>query len=225
MRKFDTFYEHLKEYVEEYGDSLVSYRYRSPDGYKLGMTVHHIRGKSILLTDEQEQILDEIPFEWDGRVKRIMPRTFEKYYFYIQKYYGEHGNCNIPHEYFDADGIGVGAMVSRIRTMKDTLNSQQVERLNAIHFVWKYKNKRVSFEKFCKLHREYEKENGHCHIPIGYVTPDEILLGEMVRNIRSGSRKTTQEQKEILNSIGFIWNPNEYLREKKRKQKKKKKDS
>ena len=70
----------------------------------------------------------------------------------------------------------------------------------------KPRGKAISFEEIVRMFEEYKNEYGHMYIPISYVTKDGFNLGTMVNSIRSGNRKTTPKQKQILDELGFIWN-------------------
>ena len=62
----------------------------------------------------------------------------------------------------------------------------------------------TSFEKLFCLFKEYKEEHGHCNVPRDHKV-GTINLGRMVNSIRTGNRKTTLEQRAMLDSIGFVW--------------------
>ena len=214
MRNFERFYTALIEYTEFFGDTIVPHDYVCDDGYKLGKDVINVRNRRRKLTKEQISLLNAINFCWDAtKLHRIFPNNFERYFASVQEYYEKYGDCNIPQLYINERGERVGIFATRLRSMKDTFNKKQIERLNGINFIWSYKNKRMSFEDFCCRYQEYEQRVGHKYIPNRYVEPDGICLGQMCRNIREGHRKTTPEQKAKLNEIGFVWDMNKYCEE------------
>lgn len=214
MRNFNTFVQHFSSYVEEFGDGYVPIDYVSSDGYALGNRVRDIRSKNTKLNAKERKKVNKLGFEWDGRIQRIMPYTFERYYLVIKEYYEKHGNCHISQKYVNENGISVGVYVSYIRKFKHTLNDLQCKKLDDIHFIWGYKNKRLPFDDFCRLYKEYERRFGNKYMSNRYITPDGILLGQMCRNIRTGRRKTTEEEKKKLNEIGFVWDMDKYCLEK-----------
>ena len=61
------------------------------------------------------------------------------------------------------------------------------------------------FEQVITMLKEYKERHGDCLVPFLYITEDGVRLGSIVNTIRSGSRKTSTEQKEILDTLGFVW--------------------
>lgn len=210
MRDFEKFFNHLLNYIYQYGDAFVPFRYTAEDGYKLGYYVIKVRSGYVKTTEKEKQKLTDAGFEWQGKKYGMKNDTFEKYFHAFKEFYNEHGHCNIPQSYVDKDGKKIGVMATHIRVIQECLNPNQVSRLNELHFIWNYKNKRVPFEEFCRLLEEYRKEKGSCYIPVGYVTQSGVLFGEIARNFRSGTRKVTEEQRKILDSLGFVWKLREY---------------
>lgn len=206
MRHFDMFYEQLVRYFEQYGNLNVKCRYVTPDGYKLGDRITCVRAGRAKITEEQRIILNEINFPWDSRkIRGMQDSNFKRYYNCIKRYYDTHGNCNIPQLYIDENGENVGNMVTYLRTFKNRLNKEQIQLLDEINFAWNVKNHMTSFEEFCRLHDEFKAQHGHCIIPVRYKTKSKVLLGAIANNFRQGKRKLTDEQKAVLDSIGFSW--------------------
>lgn len=63
----------------------------------------------------------------------------------------------------------------------------------------------VPFEKVLELLKEYKREHGDLLVPSRYCTGDGVKVGLIVRNIRKGARKTTAEEKTMLDEMGFVW--------------------
>ena len=64
---FDEVVELLKEYKKEKGNLLISKRYRTPDGIKLGNIVVNIRTGARKTTLEEKARLNELGFVWKVR--------------------------------------------------------------------------------------------------------------------------------------------------------------
>ena len=62
----------------------------------------------------------------------------------------------------------------------------------------------TTFDELVDLLKEYREEYGHCNVPQDYKV-GQVNLGHIVSSIRSGNRKTTSDQKAMLDSIGFVW--------------------
>lgn len=64
----------------------------------------------------------------------------------------------------------------------------------------------LRFEEKYRLLVKYREEHGNCRVSNKYVTPEGVRLGAIVASLRSGRRKTNDLEREILDSIGFLWN-------------------
>lgn len=64
----------------------------------------------------------------------------------------------------------------------------------------KYKH---SIEKICKMIEDFISKNGHCNIPLGYCTEDNIHLGWILDKIDNGMRPISDEDKQILKSYNY----------------------
>lgn len=62
----------------------------------------------------------------------------------------------------------------------------------------------IVFSEVVKLLLDYKKAHGNFNIHVKYEV-DNVRLGYLVQNIRTGNRKTTTEEKNILDTIGFVW--------------------
>ena len=87
--------------------------------------------------------------------------------------------------------------------MKKTTTEEKAK-LDTLGFVWKVREWAIPFEQIISLLEEYKAEHHHCNVPKNYKV-GTINLGQHVKSIRSGRRKTTPEQKAKLDSIGFVW--------------------
>jgi hypothetical protein len=64
----------------------------------------------------------------------------------------------------------------------------------------------LSWEEKIMLLTAYKEEYGDCSPSKKYVAPKEnIPLGKIVENIRTGSVKTNNEQRVQLDGLGFVW--------------------
>ena len=128
--------------------------------------------------------------------------TFEEVFNLLKEYKEEHGHLNIPKDY-KIGTLNLGSIVNAIRNSNRKTTADQKAMLDSIGFVWKLQE-HTSFEDVFRLLEEYKAEHRHCNVPRG-TKVDTINLGEIVKSIRTGSRKTTPEQKAMLDSIGFVW--------------------
>lgn len=118
------------EYYKEHGHLRVPFLYKTARGENLGVWIAYQRdlyqaGNYPL---EKKSQLDEIAMEW-----REDP--WEKRFRLAEAYFREHGNLNIPMRYV-VDGIWLGRWLYSLRKRKDTLNSEQITKLDRIGMRW-----------------------------------------------------------------------------------------
>lgn len=65
--------------------------------------------------------------------------------------------------------------------------------------------KRFDFDTYLRHFEEYVSTFGNSYITTRYVSPDNYTLGNRTKYIRMGVTVLTQEEKEILNRMGFCW--------------------
>ena len=128
--------------------------------------------------------------------------TFEEVFNLLKEYKEEHGHCDVPVA-CKVGTVNLGKIVANIKKGYRKITADQKAMLDSIDFVWEVKEQ-TSFEEVFRLLQEYKAEYKHCDVPYPYKI-GTVNLGWIVSNIRCGKRKTTPEQKAMLDSIGFVW--------------------
>ena len=196
---FETFYEELLRYKEEYGNCLVPKTHVTDSGIKLGKIVQNVRLGGRKITCEQRKLLNSIGFKWRCRAEWV---SFEEFFELLKAYKKKYKNCAVPVNHVTESGVKLGKLVQNFRTGARTVTPKQEERLDKLGFIW---NIQVSFEEFYKLLKEYKAEHGNCMVPASHVTKDGKPLGKILQHIRYGSRHVTEKQREKLDDLGFVW--------------------
>lgn len=200
MRNFEKVIGLLKAYKEEHGDCLVPHSYITESGVHLGNIVNSLRSGSRKTTLEEREKLDSLGFVWS--IKRRFP--FNEVVSLLKEYKEEYGDCLVPKSHITKNGIRLGSIVGSIRNGNRKTTPEQREILDSLGFAWKV-NENLSFGEVVSLLKAYKEKNGDCLVPVLYKTEDGVSLGRIVSNIRSGNRRTTFEEKEVLNNLGFVW--------------------
>lgn len=139
--------EKLKNYVAEYGDTLVPYTFVDKDGSHLGEWVSRQRknyhaGK---LTNERISVLNDINFVWTVDHKTAQRKTvndsFERFYTHLSAYKKVFGNCDVPQVYVSLDGYRLGTAVQKKRLRPERMSEEQIRRLKDIGFLFKSENR------------------------------------------------------------------------------------
>ncbi len=202
IREIDQVIILLKEYKKQYGNCLVPRSYITENGIYLGGIVHSIRTGRRKTSADEKAILDSLGFVW--RVNKT-PLSFEEVVRLLKEYKEKYGDCLVPYSYITEDGVRLGRIVNNIRTGVRKISSTEKEMLDSLGFVWNVDKSLVSFEEVVRLLKEYKKQYGDYLVPRSYITENGIHLGWIVNTIRSGARKTSAEQKAMLDSLGFVW--------------------
>ena len=204
---FDVFYSHLLEYKEQNGDLLVPRRFLSADGYNLGLRVSRKRQsyKQGKLPKAQVEKLNEIGFVWD-----VHADAFEEFYSHLLEYKEQNGDLQVPQSFISPDSYNLGKQVAHKRNdyKEGKLTQEQIEKLNAIGFVWDASvDSDKIFKDFYSHLLEYKEQNGNLQVSQRFVSLDGYKLGSQIsckrRDYKKG--KVPQEQIDKLNAIGFIW--------------------
>ena len=132
-------------------------------------------------------------------------KDFDQVIRLFEDYKKEYGDILVPERYTTKSGIKLGKIVKNIRNGKRKPSADEKAMLNDLGFVWKVKESSWAFEEVVKLLEEYKKKYGDLLVPRYYTTESGVYLGKIVSFIRSGKRKTSTEEKEMLDSIGFVW--------------------
>ena len=134
-----------------------------------------------------------------------MTLSFDEVYQLLVRYVEEHGNSNVPNNYITPEGVGLGTIVKNIRSGKRKISKNERTKLDSIGFVWRARNRGLPFKEVYQLLVKYVEEHGNCNVPQKYVTPEGVCLGQIVASMRSGNRKVSDNEREKLDSIDFVW--------------------
>ncbi|MDC0999084.1 helicase associated domain-containing protein [Alphaproteobacteria bacterium] len=149
------------------------------------------------LTKNQIKRLDEIGYAWDPITER-----WEEGLRWLTKFYNLYGHTEVPVKYRQ-DNFSLGAWVSRQRHQKwrNLLNHEQVQRLEALGFIWNISEKRW-MQGFNAL-RKFNDREGHTLVPQSY-KEDDFQLGAWVRHQRANPLKLSGKQRSLLDSLDTI---------------------
>ena len=138
------------------------------------------------------KIVDSIGSSWDEMFGVLM------------KFKAREGHCNVPGLHCEGT-FPLGSWVGTQRQTKDTMSAERRQRLNDIGFVWDVLDAQWE-EAFAAL-MQFKAREGHCNVPERY-REGNFPLGSWVNRQRLNT-KMSDERKQRLNEIGFIWEPHE----------------
>ena len=202
-------YHELEKYYSQHGDIDVPYYYKTSDGLMLGkwldqQKVNYLKKKNNRLTKEQIDLLNKLGMMWE---------QWDRYYSALEKYYEENGNINVPYYYKTENDLNLGRWLCEqkrlYREKSEKITKTKIEKLEKLKINWNSIND-LWLKNYEALKRYYE-EHGNIDVPTKYETEEEIKLGSWLCRQRlaykgKGRSKITEEQIQLLNNLGMIWN-------------------
>lgn len=195
--KWEQGFDKLVEFRSLKGHCRVPSSY-TLNGFKLGQWITTQRANKDKLSSERLGRLNGVGFVWDPRVA-----FWEEGYANLCKFKATEGHLNVPAK-FKLDGFKLGIWVSTQRTNKEKLQPQQKLKLEQIGFVWD--PLAAKWEEGLNKLRHFKEIEGHCKVPVEFQL-DDFKLGQWVRIQRATQDKLSPKRKEMLNELGFVWDP------------------
>jgi len=206
--------DRLREYVEREGNAVVSQRYVTENGYKLGTWVRdqrykHKKGR---LSTQQEEALGELSgWVWNvqnGRDKGTS-KEWVKGLDRLREYVAREGHARVPWNYITNDNYRLGAWVlrQRIAYRRGKLNAEQRKSLQKlVGWVWNARDSRWPAGLW-RL-RKFVKREGHALVPFNYVAENGHKLGKWVikqRHLYRYGKLSAERQKALEQLAGWMW--------------------
>jgi superfamily II DNA or RNA helicase len=143
--------------------------------------------------------------------------SWYEYYNELTKYLNKYGDCNVPARYKCSLSLGTWVVRQRQLYKYDELENEKIDLLNKLSFLW-HPGKTEWEERYFEL-LEYQENNGDCNVSQKY---DNIKLSRFVTRMRRIYKNAeidnegnlvavgkggsiTNEQKSLLDDIGFTW--------------------
>jgi len=138
-------------------------------------------------------------------------KKWNSFFDQARKYKDTFGDLNVPYNY-TSDGIKLGNWIisSRMKYKRKTLKSWQVAALEGIGIVWSLYDK--TWNQYFELARDYFNEHANLLVVYNFEINGK-KLGNWIVNQRRKFKKGTlnNEQINLLNSIGMVWNKTEAI--------------
>ena len=205
-------FEEAKAYYQKNGNLDIPTNYVTETGIPLGGWIENQRQikrrgqRSTTLTPERVEQLNDIGMIWDK-----FSLSWEQQYLACVEYFDIHGDCDIPRDYMTKDGLKTGAWVRRIRAIRSgrmpqcaDLTPNQIDRLNAIHFIWEDTYTR-RWQYGYEQAKAYFQEYGNLNPPASYTSPQGFNLYKWL--VRQRKIKQSEKRKNTLKAIGYDFDP------------------
>ena len=219
-------YEKLVEFKRQNGHCIVLIEYEQDKSLGRWIRTQRDLRYHNKLTQDRKDKLDEIGFLWkvDCIAAHVCgdDKRWRQQYEKLVEFQRQHEHCRVPSKYKEDVTLGRWVDAQRRRTLQNTkknLLPYRKELLNQIGFAWKVdlavrhadsiagrvfgddKKWRQQYEKLVEFQRQHE----HCRVPCKY--KEDVSLGHWVRTQRDvcTHNKLTQDRKDKLDEIGFVW--------------------
>jgi len=122
----------------------------------------------------------------------------------LSKFRAREGHC-CPSRHHVEGNFKLGDWVSLQRYRRDLMPTERKRRLDAIGFVWDWRDY-VWEQNFAAL-LKFKRRKGHCCVPTLHREGD-LELGWWVATQRRRRKEILAERRTRLNKIGFVWRVN-----------------
>jgi len=204
--QWDSMYDELKEYKQEYGDCNTLSNLRENKSLSFWVSNQRAKYKNKKLSNERIKLLEDIGFEWSQayRAPREFAEKWNKMYEKLKEYKQEHGDCNVPSTYQKNKSLAIWIRNQRADYNEGTLSEDRIKHLTNIGFKWRLKQRLPWEERFTAL-EEYKQTYGNCLVPYPYM--ENKQLGSWVQGQRKNYKdgRLSEEQINRLENIGFVW--------------------
>jgi hypothetical protein len=205
-------YDELVAYRQRFGNADVPLNW--PENKSLATWVINQRRKhrTSSLEAYQVELLNAIDFTWDRQ------KSWQERFAELVEYKRTHGTCIIHSNDGENRELYVWCCNQRQQHRQlmehgsSALTPERVELLESIGFLDESSVQQSSWNERMEELRDYKKQHGHTNVPRSHTK-----LGRWVDTQRTSYRllqmgkssPLTQERIDMLNAIGFEWNPSE----------------
>jgi superfamily II DNA or RNA helicase len=181
--RWEEWYQLLKEFTDREGHSKVPQRYKTQDGYRLGLWVSTQRQAKDYISPERKASLEELTgWVWAERVLGEKTRWVE-WYDLLKVFADEEGHSKPSIKHQTADGHRIGVWVSVQRRSKANLSLERKTQLEALPG-WSWDMLAEQWEEKFQYLKEFAEREGHTNVKQLYKSADGYHLGQWVGNQR-----------------------------------------
>ena len=197
---WDAMYVVLQEYKQAHGNCLVPQSWNGNRRLADWVSDQRVKNNKGQLNAERFRRLEALGFNWDPNNNH-----WEKYFRQLVMFKQEHGHTNVPQRSGKYAELGTWVRNQRAaQRYKRPIMVERARRLDEIGFVWVLVEP-MAWEKMFEALVEFKRIHGHCQVP--QQSREYKRLGKWVntQRTRNKSGKVLPARKQLLDSIGFIW--------------------
>ncbi len=214
---WDMMYQEAKAFHTRHGHLNIPKRYKTPNGYPLGVwlqTQRRVKRGLVygLLTEERIRLLNEIGMNWATRSETAWEVGIQ----HAKEYKQQFGDLDVVVQYVSPDGFCLGRWIANYRhkyvtirdSGKDPFVIHEFQTLDKLGMIWDKRNEQ--FQRGLKAASDYVDRNGNLNVSPNYSTEDGFKLGQWLNNQRTRRKRNNISQKaekelSQLDPLGMRW--------------------
>lgn len=204
-----------KAYWQTYGNLKVPVSYISSDGIRLGKWIRRQRQEYQYASPgdttawERKRRLAEIGMDWEEE------DSWEQKFQLAKEYYDVHGSLDMPGDTV-VEGVWLARWLNGQKARMDgrftgtdkqrkPLSSEQMQKLESLGMKKGVSRRDILWRKRYQEVKNYQKQNGHLHVPIHYPGADGRDLGLWLKKQKTklNAGKLDEDRAALLRELGI----------------------
>ncbi len=204
---WESAFAEIVAFVSIHGHARVPAKYRTKDGFGLGLWISHQRSKQAngtLASDSANRLEALTGWVWDA-----VSIKWEVGYSLLSACAQRQGHVRVPQHFVTADGFALGSWIGtqRVAFVKGKLSTDRIERLNALPG-WVWNSVAAQWEMGYAYLVTFCKKYGDAWVAVDYQTADGFTLGTWAARQRRMYRRGQVDRARIarLEALpGWVW--------------------
>jgi superfamily II DNA or RNA helicase len=198
--KFNTMYNLLKNHVLEFGNCLIDHNDTKYKDIKLEQWIKDTRKNKGILSKKRISMLEEIGFVWS-----VLDHNWMKNFNNLKKYLELNDNIYPSTN----NRLYFWVKSQRDKFIRNKLTLNQIDKLKEIGFIFEIDNKEILWMKLYEQYKQVGMITTSCKNKLYF--DKELYQWEFNNRRYYKIGKLDNNKIELLNKIGFIWKPREYV--------------
>jgi superfamily II DNA or RNA helicase len=193
-------FSYLKQFSEREGHCRMPAIYKTDDAYPLGQWITVQRSNKESMQPDRRQRLEALPgWSWDA-----LSDQWEEGFAHLKAFSDREGDCRVPDNCKTDDDYRLGKWVGRQRAVRDSIEPDRRQRLEALPG-WSWDPYSDQWEEGFSYLKQFSEQEDHCRVPQGFKT-EGYRLGLWVTRQRQSRNKLDPDRRQRLEALpGWVW--------------------